>query len=872
MSLLSNFLILALLGPTGTQPRHPDTVEVLACDFGRDWDLNYDSWPDRWQRVFGKGLPKYVSAGIVADPTALGGQCLTVKLNGGGAELQSPCASVSERFSYKVECQVRVRDLKHARVQVRLEFCDEQKQVIQTVASEWLRNTGGWVDCQIGPTSPTDPRVRLARVTFVVKQGSLTDLSGEASLSNVWVGRLPKMIIASNIAHNVYTDPRQVEVACELSGILDSDPDIHFELLDASSQRLDGSRVQFEGRLVTERRSKASEIVEAVDDARAAYAGKTTWRPPIRKHGFYKVRVTMETDEGMLEQDVINIVVAPPLQRPSVGEFGWSLAGDDIPLQFSDLAKLLPQAAINWVKLPMWYDPRDSHRGDELVLLTEKLAAADVEIVGVLDRPPAESEFAKRLSPDAAIADTFAVDSSAWLPLLDPVLTRLSMRVRWWQLGADDDVSLSADRHFEAKILDLRERLFRFGQDVNLGVGWNWPQAPIIGESLPWSFEQMSASPSLTGEELAAYLDMPRNSAVKRWVLVEPLRRRDFNLETRARDLVLQMLAGKVHGADGIFVSKPFDDERGLMSDAGTPSDLFLPWRTTASLLGGAKFVGSIELPEGSENRIFETRHGDCVMAVWRDAAAKEDFYFGDDVRVIDVWGRQHLAEGRGDRQVIAVNRLPRFVLGLNPSIAKWRIDANFEGSYIPSVFGSAHPNRLKIHNSFSQGVSGTIELRGPDSWQLSPGRIDFKLAAGESAAKHFFVTLPLDATSGASPVRIDFVVDADRQYRFGVYRDLSVGDGQIELQTNTRLEEDGTLVVEQRMVNYNPKQTDFKCQLYAPGRRRQRVQVTRLGESADLKIYRYPNGADLIGAEFWLRVQEVDGARVLNHRFTVEQ
>ena len=73
-------------------------------------------------------------------------------------------------------------------------------------------------------------------------------------------------------------------------------------------------------------------------------------------------------------------------------------------------------------------------------------------------------------------------------------------------------------------------------------------------------------------------------------------------------------------------------------------------------------------------------------------------------------------------------------------------------------------------------------------------------------------------------------------------------------------------------MVNYGSSSPDFKCLLYAPGRRRQRTQVVRLGTSPDVKIYRYPNGAELLGAELWLRAQEVDGKRVLNHRFIVEQ
>lgn len=872
MSLLSNLLILALLGTTATQSRHPDTVEVFACDFGPSWDLNYDTWPDRWQRVFGAGMPKYVEAGIVADPTAPGGHCLTIKVNGGGAMLQSPCGSVSETFGYKVESQLLVRGVQHSRVQLRIEFCDEQKQVIETVEGPWFQNTGGWIDCNLGPVSPTDPRVQLARVVFVVEPGELADLSGEASLANVWLGRLPRMTIGSNSAYNVYSSPEEVEVLCDLSGILDSDPDILFELLDASSQRLDGSRVQFDGRLITERRSKASEIVESTGGERTAYAGRTVWKPPIRKHGFYKVRVSMATDQGLLKQDVINIVVAPPLARPEGGEFGWSLAGDEIPLKFDDLAKLLPQAAINWVKLPVWYDPADARRGDELVMLIERLAAADVEAVGVLDHPPAKSEFARRLSKDAAIADVFAVDSSVWLPLLDPVLTRLSMRVRWWQLGADDDASLSAEPGLQAKVLDLREKLFRFGQEVNLGIGWEWTQETIATGQLPWSFEQMSAAPSLTGPELAAYLEEPSRAGMHRWVLVEPLSREQYGLETRARDLVEQMLAAKINAADGIFVARPFNDQHGLMSDSGTPTDLFLPWRTTASLLGGAKFVGNIDLPNGSHNRIFEMASGEFMMVVWGDEPCEEEAYLGDDLRVLDVWGREQLPAGRGEAQIIAVDRLPRFVLGINPAIAKWRMDTSFAAKNIPSVFGAAHNNKLNLHNSFPQGVSGTIEITGPEGWQITPGRSDFKLAAGETYAKPIQVTLPFDASGGLSTVRIDFIVDADRQYRFSVYRDLKVGDDQLELDTYTRLEEDGTLVVEQRMVNYNPEQADFKCQLYAPGRRRQRAQVTRLGESPDIKIYRYPNGKDLIGAEFWLRAQENDGARVLNHRFKVEQ
>jgi hypothetical protein len=872
MSVLAKLLILAALTAADSQSRHPDAVELFSCDFSRPWDVNYDEWPDNWQRIFGPTLPQYVTVAIEPDQLSQSGECLVVHGNGGGAQVQSPCASVSDKFSYKVETRIRVTGMRHSRAHVRLEFCDEDKNVLQTTAGEWTAATDGWVEAHIGPVNPADRRITLARVVLVVEPGSRPDLSGEVALDDVWIGRLPKMTVKTNSAFNVYTDKDDVEVICDLSGILDSDPDILFELLDASSQRLENNRVQLEGRLITERRSKASEIVEPAENQRAAYAGVTSWKPPIRKHGFYRVRVTMETAEGRLKRDVINIALAPPLARTHQGEFGWSLAGDDIPLSFDDLAKLLPRVAVHWVKMPVWYSQANSQFGDDFVLLAERLAAEDIELVGVVDRPPANSELAARLSPNAAIAETISMDPSAWAPLLDPVITRLSLRVRWWQLGSDYDCSLAVVRDLEGDLARLREKLFRFGQEVHLGIGWAWNQLSASSQPPTWEFQQFTAAPALTGEELAAYLSLPKRENIRRWVLIEPLSRRDYDLETRCRDLVEQMLAGKIHGADAIFMARPFDDDRGLMTERGEPSELLLPWRTTASLLGAAQYLGSLQLPGGSHNRAFETPSGEVVIVVWSDEPTQEIVHLGEGVRVIDVWGRERQPGEHNGEQIIEVEPLPRFIVGVNPYMARWRMAAKFATNHVPSIFGQTHANQLQITNTFPQGVGGTVQLVAPEGWQVSPSRIDFKLAAGETVSRPFEIALPFDASSGKAPIRADFIVEADRQYRFSAFKQLTVGDGAVQLETTTRLEGDGSLIVEQRMTNHGDSLVDFKCLLYAPGRRRQRTQVFRLGSSPDVKIYRYPDGAQLLGAELWLRAQEVDGSRVLNHRFIVEQ
>lgn len=872
MSTLSSLLILATLAAPASQPREVDAENIFYCNFDSNWDVNYDKWPDKWKRYFGPGRPHYVRAELADDADAVAGRCLTVDSNGGGSLIESPAVAVSEKFGYIVEARLHISRLKYSRVQLRLEFCDENRKVLQTISSKWYRSTNGWTKVRIGPVDPQGKDIRLARVAMYVEGGKRVDLQGKISLDDVWLARIPKMTVVTNSPFNVYTDPRNIVVVCNLSGILERNPDIHFELLDASSQRLEDDTLQLDGRLITERLTRALDIVKRSTSRKAGYEGTTKWRPPIREHGFYRVRVTMRTAQGVMNRHVISIAVVPPLQQSSAGEFGWSLTGENLPVTLEQLPELLPRVAINWVKLSVWYDPSQEHRGDEFVVLTERLSAEDIEVVGVIDHPPATTELGQQFTADTTVADLLSLEPTLWMPLLDPVLTRLSMRVRWWQIGTDRDVSFTGFANLEREIGTLRDRLFRFGQDIRLGIGWQWPNADGLGQSATWDFQQYTATPSLTNEELAEYLQIPQRPDVDRWVLVEPLSREFYDLPTRVHDLVGQMLTAKIYGADAIFIPEPFNDDHGLMSAQGTPGELLLPWRTTASLLSGAKSLGSIQLPQGSENHLFQAADGSVLMVVWNEKPVRETLHLGDKIRIIDVWGRAKTPSTAENRQVIEVDSLPVFVLGLNPFIAKWRMSVRFDHLHIPSVFGKVHPNKLYLQNHFPQGAGGMARLIAPEGWQVVPEKVEFKLATGETEKHAFDVALPFDANSGNAEVRIDFQMAADREYQFSVYRELRVGEGDVEVEVHTRLDDEGSLVVEQRMVNRSDHPVDFKCLLYAADRRRQRKQVFRLGDSQDIKTYLYPNGEELIGEELWLRLEELGGSRVLNHRFKAER
>ncbi|MEX0610695.1 MAG: hypothetical protein WD229_01130 [Pirellulales bacterium] len=880
---------------------------MFHCSFGEDWDVNYDSWPDRWIRKTGPGFPHYVNIAIQDDPTAANGKCLTMDLDGAAAAVSSPPIRVMPRFSYVVEGQLKNDGLNYSTVVITLDFCDSNGRVLQTKRSKPFSTTSGWMPVELDPVEPSDPAIDRAVLGLQVQRSTKGDLGGRVSLAEVRMARLPRITVSTNNPANVYTALEGIVVRCELSGIPERDPEIRFQLLDASSNVLQSDRVQLNGRLIVEGSDQGAEVTDGISKRPDCYEGSTEWRPKIADYGYYRVDVKMisstsakgdSDEERELASRTIYLAVVPPLEMPRQGEFGWTLPAGDGSLSFQDLSRLLPQVGINWVKVPVWFDEDDPGRGDELIRFVELLGATNIDVVGIIDRPPETSELDARIARNIPIAELLSLDPSIWVPSLEPVMSRLSLRVRWWQLGREYDTSFVGFPELSKRIQELRTALFRFGQDVRLGLSWDWGSMDAAaGQTATWDFQQMCVDSAPTEQKLGELLAKPRENTALRWVFVEPPPRNPDSsamsaaaLDARSSEFVRRLVTAKVHGADAIIVSNPFNDEDGLMRASGMPGELLLPWRTTAVMLGGAEYLGEMTLPAGSENRIFLRPDGQVVMVVWSAAPAKEVLCLGNKVRQFDIFGRSNAPEQQGREQVIPVGPTPTFVLGLHEAITRWRMAVSFEKHQVPSIFTTPHRNSLRFQNYFPQGVGGSLKIvveqeRGsgehlgreansvegsgftPDRWTIEPPQGNFQLAAGQTTEFPFDIRLK-NALFGKQPVRVDFKVEADEQFEFSVYREMEVGTEDLTLEVNTHLEKDGTLIIEQLMTNSADRLADLKCYLYAKGRRPERMQVYRLGPSVDRKVYRFPDGKDLVGNEMLLEIEELNGPRVLRYRF----
>ena len=302
---------------------------------------------------------------------------------------------------------------------------------------------------------------------------------------------------------------------------------------------------------------------------------------------------------------------------------------------------------------------------------------------------------------------------------------------------------------------------------------------------------------------------------------------------------------------------------------------MFLPWRTTAKMLANATYLGSIRLPNGSPNQIF-VRDDEAVMVVWNEEPVDEVIYLGERVHQFDVWGTKHRPRNvKADgftRQEIKVTRLPTFITGVDPQIARWRRQFQFDDDKIASVFGQEQIVSYSFTNPFDQGVGGTIKLNVPAVWDASPRFGQFKLFANERSQRSFRVMLQPSASSGEQPIRVDFEITATYAYKFSIYRSLDVGVGDLTVDLTSRLDEDGNLIIEQQFTNTTDEFVSVNCNLTTSKRRRERHQIFNRGRGTTTVQFMFPNGEELLGETMWLRVEEIDGPRILNHQIIAHE
>lgn len=870
LSALILFLLSANAPANPAEARFPEATEVFHCAFDADADKNFDGWPDDWTRKKEIGYPIYMKIRIQPEASPGGKNSLRIDLDGGGAEVVSPPIPVNINYGYIVEGYLRTEGLKFDGAYLSLTFLDADKHTISTAESEPITDSKGWKKIHLGTVETIDPNVRFMEIGLHVEPGSETDLHGTVSFGDIWLGRLPRMEVKTNHPHNFFVHPAEVNINCAASGLDGRFSEVAFELFDVF-----GESVAKQSRpLVQQKTTTSLNHTQEKNASAETSVSEAGWTPPLPSPGFYRVRLQLKGSVATADYREITLVSLESRQPATQGVFGWSLPKGARPWTLSELPSLLEQAGVNWAKYPTWCSEDDGGRQVEQILLfAEKLSNLGISLVGMLFEPP---EPVREKFPNGPLtaAKIFDSDPKNWYPSLEPVMVQLSNRIRYWQLGGDTDLSLLVLPNFVEKLKAIQAQFDRSIQGIDLGIGWDWSQnlpSGAAAANLPWKFVSISSDPPPTAGELGKNLDANRSSPVKSWVVLAPLSREEQPLQARAEDLVGRMVAAKIHGAQAVFCPNPFDAKRGLMKPDGTPSELLLPWRTTATEIGGAEFLGEMTLPRGSHNWVF-LRENDAVMYLWNRKRTDEVLYLGEHVKQTTIWGRTSDSLLLDGKQLLEAEPQPSFVTGINKPLAQWCVGLQLQNKRLSNEFGNLQANSFTVKNSFPEEVKGRASIACPKSWAIEPKSIDFSLQPEETLTYKFNAILTSLASLGRNVIRIDFNISGDHPCSFSVYRALDVGSGDVRIEMETRLNARNELEVEQRFFNDSQKTVNFRCELTAPDRRRMTTQILRQGPGENTQVYKLENGLPLIGQTLWLRAEEIDGSRILNYRFEAEK
>src|SRR5262245_9295274 len=232
--------------------RYAEAVRVFDCNFGEKWDENYDRWPDRWTRKDGNDYPHYVNIQTQDEATIAGGRCLTIDLDGAAAAISSPPIRVMSRFGYVFDAQIKNEGLAHSAAVLSLDFLDKSGRILQSKKAKPVGNTRGWQHVRMGEIELNDEAIDRVVIGLQIVRGAKGDLKGHVSLANVWLARLPRIVVSTNNPCNVYSGLGEVVIRSELSGIREANPEIRFQLLDEFGTQRDSAHFQLDGKLIVE--------------------------------------------------------------------------------------------------------------------------------------------------------------------------------------------------------------------------------------------------------------------------------------------------------------------------------------------------------------------------------------------------------------------------------------------------------------------------------------------------------------------------------------------------------------------------------------------------------------------------------------------
>jgi hypothetical protein len=182
-----------------------------------------------------------------------------------------------------------------------------------------------------------------------------------------------------------------------------------------------------------------------------------------------------------------------------------------------------------------------------------------------------------------------------------------------------------------------------------------------------------------------------------------------------------------------------------------------------------------------------------------------------------------------------------------------------------------SHVQHLTFTNPSINSLTGTLRLRPPPGWTMTPASFQFTLNPGQQFDRSVTIEFPYNSFAGPKSFNADFSLDGDEPTQFSVPLTLTLGLSDVGMRS-LAMRDGKDLVVQQMVTNYGERPIDYTAYAAYPGLTRQERLIAGLqaGRST-IRLYRFKNVKFIPGAQVHCGIREMEGTRVLNNQVAIQ-
>ena len=847
------------LSSLGRQLRHFDFEEAESAPYTMPHNFYRYIAPDQ-------GFPRFGSMRLSNTAAHSGRWSFMFSLDGGSLSARVPTAVIPilPGSDHLVSAWVRTADLSYAAAQVVAQLYDIEHNAIPETrtVSPPLRTDGKWQHVSIEVYGDSDRAADLVIELQILQpqqdadqrksQPRLGDIAGRVWFDDVTIWRQPRIEISTGAPGNVIVAPDKPVIDVMIRDATTEDLTARIEVLD-----IDGNEIY--GQTHDLPRGSWQHTLKLGDIDAGWYRTVVQVRNSKRIVGARSLDMVVVNPDATTRRDRQLGVVLPTSTTAEGLQLTRTLArhlgaqGAVLPIPH-DTAALGPDGGRNALRRT---GEQMLGHGEELIIALPGLTDALMRI-DVLDRDRVQ----ELLKADEGLTD---------------LLMSFGLVVPRWLLtpGADGSAALGSavlipDDQLGTMVDAVAGALSEFVPDPVILVPWSaeYDLAPLAAPHGYWINIPSFIAPEVLPEYAARWPIGTQDV----YTTFERLDAGSYTPDQRVVDLMLRTLWGWRAGLPRMAITNPWSNggPRGTV----VPDPAFGVWRAMADRLDGRRFAGELPVAAGVRCWVLTGDDpDDTALVAWNEQAQPDDatlsmLLASGPVDVVDAFGnRRPTLPDNGVHHIPLATR-PVFVEGVDPRLVRFRASFRISPDYLTSRH-QVHEGDVLLGNPWSDTISGTIRLRPPAGWRITPRIHTFSIEPGGEAKLPISLIFTNRLLTGSAFAEAQVELIADREYNISLRAPLEVGVQDLEFvaywQRDTLRKDSTDLIITESITNTGNSGVTLTAFVSAPGISRQRRLIGGLqpGQTAT-RTFRLTDGARLLpGRRVRVGVITQDGARL---------